>query len=84
MINKEQHVFSLNLGLIALMNGIIALGELATIHSCYYSQIALQTKLKGVISNIKPHYKPTIFCLQFTLACKYHVSNLLFVSLTEA
>ena len=26
MINKEQHVFSYNLGLIALMNGIIALG----------------------------------------------------------
>ena len=45
MINKEQHVFSLNLGLIALMNGIIALGELTTIHSCYYSQIALQTML---------------------------------------
>ena len=39
MINKEQHAFSYNLRLIALMNGIIALWlrfvQLTAIHLCY-------------------------------------------------
>ena len=53
MINKEQHVFLYNLGLIALMNSIIALGlrlvQLTAIHSCYYSQIALKTMLLHIL-----------------------------------
>ena len=55
MINKEQHVFSYNLGLIALMNGIIAL----SFASCNY-----QPFTRGIYPKL--HSKPCCFLFAHT------------------